>query len=96
MCACSAWIVGTLPRGMRDRHPQLRPSEGRQSPTPVDSGADAAALADRLQRLQIILPAIAQETATARREAARLREENAELRCRIAELEAAAAPAPRA
>jgi hypothetical protein len=84
--------VGTVPRGMHDRHPQRRPSDGPRSPTPP--GADAAALADRLQRLRIILPAMAQETAAARREAARLRVENAELRRRIAELEAAAAPAP--
>ncbi|HUO71778.1 MAG TPA: hypothetical protein VMU39_13470 [Solirubrobacteraceae bacterium] len=53
--------------------------------------SDAAALIDRIHRLRIILPAMAQETADARREAARLRLENAALRRRIAELERAAA-----
>jgi hypothetical protein len=49
--------------------------------------SDAAALIDRIHRLRLILPAMAQETADARREAARLRLENAKLRQRVAELE---------
>jgi hypothetical protein len=48
---------------------------------------DADALVDRLHKLRIILPAMAQETATAKREAARLRSENARLHGRVAELE---------
>ena len=46
------------------------------------------AVIDRLERLRVILPAMATETATARREAARLRIENARLVLRVAELEA--------
>ena len=56
-------------------------------PTRSDSGE----LIERVQRLRVILPAMAQETADARREAARLRVENAKLQRRIAELERAAA-----
>ncbi len=41
---------------------------------------------DRLHRLRVLLPAMAQETATARREAARLRAENRRLALRLAEL----------
>jgi hypothetical protein len=51
------------------------------------AGADAGALIDRVQKLRVLLPAFAQETATARREVARLRIENAKLRRRVAELE---------
>jgi hypothetical protein len=45
------------------------------------------AVVDRLHQLRVILPAMAAETAAARREAARLRRENAELGRRLAELE---------
>jgi hypothetical protein len=42
---------------------------------------------DRLQQLSVILPAMAQEIAAARREAARLRVENAQLLNRVSGLE---------
>ena len=42
---------------------------------------------DRLHKLRVLLPAMALETATARREAARLRSENRRLARRLAELE---------
>ena len=56
--------------------------------SPVRAGTDAAALVDRLQKLRNLLPAFAQETAAARREAARLRLQNTKLQTRLAELEA--------
>jgi hypothetical protein len=46
---------------------------------------------DRLHKLRVLLPAMALETATARREAARLRSENRRLARRLAELEEAVA-----
>jgi hypothetical protein len=46
------------------------------------------AILDRLHRLRLILQAMAQETADARRAAARLRVENADLRRRLADVEA--------
>jgi dethiobiotin synthetase len=48
------------------------------------------AVIDRLHKLQLILPAMAQEAATARREAARLRIENSRLAYRLAEFESRA------
>lgn len=45
------------------------------------------ALLDRLNRLQVVLPALAHDLASARREAARLRVENARLARSVAELE---------
>ncbi|WP_035125731.1 hypothetical protein [Conexibacter woesei] len=42
---------------------------------------------DRLDKLRVILPAMALETATARRETVRLRAENARLTRRLAEIE---------
>src|SRR4029077_2672495 len=48
----------------------------------------------RLHKLRVLLPAMAQETATARREAARLRSENRRLARRLAELEEALTQAP--
>jgi hypothetical protein len=50
-------------------------------------GSDRAELIDRLEKLRILLPAFAQETAAARREAARLRSENAMLHRRLVQLE---------
>ena len=55
---------------------------------PFRADTDAAALLDRLQKLRNLLPAFAQETAAARREAARLRLQNTTLQTRLAELEA--------
>jgi hypothetical protein len=46
------------------------------------------AVIDRLQQFRVVPPAMAQETAVARREAFRLRTENARLTRRLAELEA--------
>lgn len=54
---------------------------------PLASTGERAVL-DRLHRLRLILQAMAQETADARREAARLRVENAHLRRRLADVEA--------
>ncbi len=62
----------------------MRPQQGG----PVPAGTDAAALLERLQKLRKLLPAFAQETAAARREAARLRRQNTTLQTRLAELEA--------
>ncbi|MEA2160937.1 MAG: hypothetical protein QOD66_3317 [Solirubrobacteraceae bacterium] len=62
----------------------MRPEPG----SPVRADTDAAALVDRLQKLRKLLPAFAQETAAARREAARLRLQNTKLQTRLAELEA--------
>jgi phage shock protein A len=62
----------------------MRPEPG----SPVRADTDAGALVDRLQKLRKLLPAFAQETAAARREAARLRLQNTKLQTRLAELEA--------
>jgi hypothetical protein len=48
---------------------------------------------DRLQQLQVILPAMALEAAAAKRDAARLRRENAQLRRRLSRQESAGAAA---
>jgi len=56
--------------------------------------SDSGELLDRLQQLRTLLPAFAEEAATARREAARLRSQNATLQGRIAELEARLAGTP--
>jgi len=45
------------------------------------------AVIDRLHKLRVLLPAMAEEAAAARREAARLRAENRELASRLAALE---------
>ena len=62
----------------------MRPEES----TPFRAGTDAAALLERLQKLRNLLPAFAQETVAARREAAWLRRQNTKLQTRLAELEA--------
>jgi phage shock protein A len=64
----------------------MRPEQG----SPVRADTDAGALLERLQKLRSLLPAFAQETAAARREAARLRVQNTTLQTRLAELEARA------
>jgi hypothetical protein len=48
---------------------------------------------DRLQRLQVILPAMALEAAVAKRDAARLRRENAQLLRRLSTQESPGTPA---
>ena len=60
----------------------------REQGSPFRADTDAAALVDRLQKLRNLLPAFAQETAAARREAARLRLQNTKLQTRLTELEA--------
>jgi hypothetical protein len=50
-------------------------------------GSDPGELVDRIGKLRALLPAFAQETAEARREAARLRSQNAALQRRVVELE---------
>ena len=47
-----------------------------------------ADILDRLARLRLVLPALGQELATARREAAKLRVENGRLKDRLQSLEA--------
>jgi len=51
--------------------------------------ADERHVIDRLERLRVVLPALAQDAAEARRAAAELRSENARLLRRIAELQSA-------
>jgi hypothetical protein len=58
-----------------------------RSLTAADHAADRAVI-DRLHRLRVVLPALAEDAATARREAARLSRENASMLRRIAELQA--------
>jgi len=53
----------------------------------LDLVTDPGELINRIGKLRALLPAFAQETATARREAARLRSQNAMLQRRIVELE---------
>ena len=53
----------------------------------LELGSDPEELIDRIGKLRALLPAFAQETAAARREAARLRSQNATLQRRIVELE---------
>jgi len=60
----------------------------REQGSPFRVDTDASALVDRLQKLRKLLPAFAQETAAARREAARLRLQNTKLQTRLAELDA--------
>jgi hypothetical protein len=50
---------------------------------------DQRLVIDRLERLRVVLPALAQDAAEARRAAAKLRLENARLLQRIAELQSA-------
>ena len=53
--------------------------------------ADERHVVDRLERLRVVLPALAQDAAEARRAAVKLRLENARLLQRIAELQSAQA-----
>jgi hypothetical protein len=71
---------------------QSGPTQFRSSPVE---------LIDRVEKLRKLLPAFAEETAAARREAAHLRSQNTKLQRRVAELETRfditnAAPRPRA
>jgi hypothetical protein len=51
--------------------------------------ADERHVIDRLERLRVVLPALAQDATEARRAAVQLRSENARLLRRIAELQSA-------
>jgi hypothetical protein len=62
-----------------------RRSESR--PTQIRHGSHDDALIDRVRKLSSILPAMAQDVAVARRDAARLRRENLALRGRLMRLE---------
>lgn len=59
----------------------------RSGGRPSITGPSERAAIDRLRQLSVILPAMAQEVAAARREAARLRVENAHLLSRVSGLE---------
>jgi hypothetical protein len=59
--------------------------DGRRDPNWI---RDCGAVIDRLERLRVVLPAMAQETARFRREAARLRKEKSDLARRLDEIEA--------
>lgn len=71
-------------------------SQAIEHPTTSSSGAmhvpgrspHTADILDRLARLRLVLPALGQELATARREAAKLRVENGRLKDRLLSLEA--------
>ena len=60
----------------------------RSRTRPTLTGPSESAAIDRLHQLSVILPAMAQETAAARREVARLRVENARLLNRVSRLSA--------
>jgi phage shock protein A len=76
---------------VQDSSRRLAPLKGQRSPQAADQphvGTDVTDLLERVHKLRSLLPAFAQDTAVARREAAGLRSENAKLRRRMAELEA--------
>jgi hypothetical protein len=62
---------------------------------PSGTGLSERAAIDRLHELSVILPAMAHETAEARREAARLRVENEQLLNRVSRLERSPRPPQR-
>jgi hypothetical protein len=66
---------------------QTTPSS-RGAPRVPGRAPHTADILDRLARLRLVLPALGQELATARREAARLRIENGRLKDRLHSLEA--------
>ena len=79
---------------MTDRMAQARSQTERIAPDRrprLGLGSDPEELIDRIGKLRALLPAFAQETAAARREAARLRSQNAALQRRLVELEARSA-----
>ena len=57
----------------------------------LDLVTDPGELIDRIGKLRTLLPEFAQESATARREAARLRSQNATLQRRLVELDSRSA-----
>ncbi len=60
----------------------------RSAPHVSGRSPHTADILDRLARLRLVLPALGQELATARREAAKLRVENGRLKDRLQRLEA--------
>jgi hypothetical protein len=66
---------------------QTSPSP-RGAPHVSGRSPHTADILDRLARLRLVLPALGQELATARREAAKLRLENGKLKDRLHSLEA--------
>jgi hypothetical protein len=75
---------------MTDRMAQARSQTERIAPDRrprLELGSDPEELIDRTGKLRALLPVFAQETAAARREAARLRSQNAALQRRLVELE---------
>jgi hypothetical protein len=62
-------------------------SEPQSGARPTRTRHGDSAAIDRLRQLSVLLPAMAQEMAAARRDAARLRVENAHLLNRVSRLE---------
>jgi hypothetical protein len=85
-------LIGAMDGHVQDRPRQAEPFPERRSSQAARqprAGTDGTDLLDRVQKLRSLLPAFAQDTAVARREATTLRSENAKLRRRVAELEGA-------
>jgi hypothetical protein len=85
-------LTAAMDGHVQDRPRQARPFAEKPSSQAAGQprvGTDVTDLLDRVQRLRSLLPAFAQDTAVARREAVTLRSENARLRRRVAELEGA-------
>ena len=83
-------------QGGEDAVAGIRMSQAIEQTTPSSRGATHASgrsphtadILDRLARLRLVLPALGQELASARREAAKLRVENGRLKERLQRLEA--------
>ena len=89
--------AGTLCSCPRGRNRRRVTCCCNRSLSDVRRTSEERAVIDRLQRLSGLLPALAQEAPTARREAARLRAENRRLTRRLAEAESLAlVPSPTA
>lgn len=67
--------------------PPMRRESSRGRPRAGHAHAHSAELLDRIARLRLVLPAMGQDLASARREAARLRVENNKLRSRLLKFE---------
>jgi hypothetical protein len=86
--------------GAADKMPLWREAslchETKRGAPMIESPVSDAALLERLRTLRLILPAMAADVASARREGARLRRENAALMERLAALEEDAMAEPAA